>query len=58
MIELEDKKYRLEEAYVFDEADVDFAYGELPWDDGHHYVDVATHQVKVKRAWVLVEVES
>ncbi|WP_222844776.1 hypothetical protein, partial [Gordonia sp. CNJ-863] len=36
---------------------LEYAYGDMDWDEGYRYVDVATNRVKVKRAWVLVEVE-
>ena len=54
---IDGKKYKLEEAYVIPEHEVERKYGYNWGDPDTIEVDLARKDMKVKRCFVLVEVE-
>ena len=57
MLEVDGKKYRLEEAYAIPEHEVAMRYGHSWGEPNWHEVDLARKDVEVKKCLVLVEVD-
>lgn len=58
MLEIDGKKYELVEAYTIDENDVDIRWAHEWGEDDTYEVDVAQKEIRVKKCFVLQEVEA